>query len=109
MIVYGADIDIKNMVAASATSETSFDFESCSNGSAISLATATFNRKGLGSLSMAVGSVPGKFIGRISTRLKVPQITESGRFHVIALRMPTGTATATEIIRGTVILDYKLF
>ena len=56
---------------------------------------------------MASSTPIGKYIGRLSSRANVPMITESGRFFSLSLRMPAGAATASEIIRGTVYLDYK--
>lgn len=100
--IKGVRIDVYNMGAVSATTPTLLEWKLVSNLSAVSLATANGKRKSLGAISIPVGAAIGQYIGSIDIDLEVEEYTESGRFVDIALSMPVGTATASQIIRGTV-------
>lgn len=97
----GFKIDIFNMGAVSAGTPTLLEFAAGFNSSAVSLATANIVRKQLGAISVPVGAVVGQYIGTIDINFEVPQVVESGRFLHLILKVPVGTATASQIIRGT--------
>ena len=53
---------------------------------------------------MPVGLAIWGLIWSIDVNFNTPEVVESGRFLQVILNMPIGTATASEIIRGTVTL-----
>jgi hypothetical protein len=99
----GVTIDTFNAVAAVATTPTVMEWALGFNSSAASLATANSKRKQVGVQTFVVGAAAGAAASRIDVNFP-PETTESGRFVQVALRMPYGTATATELFRGVVSL-----
>ena len=76
----------------------------------MSLATAapyTPMRKTIGAQSFSVGTPPGELAagGLITYAPKVPDVVQPGKFFHIILKIPLGTATASQIIRGTAMVD----
>jgi hypothetical protein len=110
LAVSGGQIDTFNSGAAVATTGHVLDWWMASDLSAVSLATAALSRVPLGIQSFAVGDPVGKAAQQLNFDFRGnPRITNPGRFVVIALRMPVGTATASQIIRGSVRLDAMLY
>lgn len=103
-------INTYNMWAAVATTVSALEWSLVSNLSAVSLATANGIRKSLWFQSLPVGAT----IWQKADTLIVDfggntQYTESGQFVVIAVKLPVGTATASQIIRGSVTVIWKNF
>jgi hypothetical protein len=100
----GVDIDTFNTGAASATTPTLLQWFASPDQTAISLATATNRRVTLGTQSIPVGTAVGGQADRSVVRdfSNGPLVTNPGRIFVIGLKMPVGTATASQIIRGVV-------
>lgn len=100
--VEGIDIETWNTVAAVATTPTLLVWGAGIDQSAISLNTAGIVKKVLGSQSFPIGAAPGAKAERVSVNFDTPLVTNPGRIFTIILRMPVGTATATEIFQGLV-------
>lgn len=100
----GIVIDSTVLVAAVATTPTLMEWAIGFNSSAASLATASSVRKQLGQQSFIVGAAAGTKAERLSVDFITPEVTESGRFVQVALRMPVATATATQTYRGIISL-----
>jgi len=100
----GIDIDAWNTGAAVATTPSLLIWGASPDQTAISLATATNRRIGLGAHSFPIGSVVGATADKSISRdfTNSPLVTNSGRIFVIMLRMPVGTATASQVIQGMV-------
>ena len=101
LIITGVRIDLFNMGAAVATTPTLCEWFLDENSVAITLASNSY-RRSIGSQSLPVGAA----IGTNATPIDVsfadgPMVTHSGRFFKLGLRMPVGTATASQIIRGS--------
>lgn len=94
-------IETFNTGAAVATSPTLLQWFAGVDGTAVTLATNNF-RKSLGVQSFPVGAAIGAQAGTIMRQFQTPLVTNSGRFFHIGLKMPLGTATASQIIRGLV-------
>ncbi len=100
----GVKIDAYNMGAAVATTATLLEWALGFNSSAVSLATANIIRRHVGVQSFAVGAAIGAKADSIDLNFVTPEVVESGRFLHVILKMPVGTATASQIIRGIVTL-----
>lgn len=100
----GIKINTLNTGAAVATTATILEWALGFNSSAISLATANIVRRQVGMQSFAIGAAIGAQAGTIDMELDTPEVVESGRFVHVILRMPIGTATASQIIRGQVFI-----
>jgi hypothetical protein len=98
----GIDISTFNMGAAVATTPTTLQWFASPDQTAISLATATNRRVPLGAQSLAVGAAIGAMADRDISRdfANASLVTNPGRIMVLGLKMPVGTATASQIIRG---------
>jgi hypothetical protein len=98
----GIDISTFNMGAPSATTPTLLQWFASPDQIAISLAPATNRRVALGTQSIAVAAPIGGMADRDVVRdfANAPLVTNPGRIMVIGLKMPVGTATASQIIRG---------
>ena len=111
-VVTGIDISTCNTVVAVATTATVFEWGLGVNSTAVSLATADAigasptqapRRLALGEQSLIVGAAAGQCALDLSRDLSSsPLVVDSGRFLHVILQVPVGTATATEIFRGTV-------
>jgi len=65
-------------------------------------ATRLPKRIGLGSQSFLVGALAGANSERCDVNLDAPVVCEPGTYFHIILKVPYGTATATELFRGSV-------
>lgn len=105
LTVKGVSIDTINTGAAVATTATVLEWD-IGTATAVSLATAgPIRRGGIGFQSFPIGSAVGVQATPIREKLTTPFIVESGRFFHVILRVPIGTATASQIIRGQVAID----
>jgi hypothetical protein len=100
-ILDAVDIETWNTGAAAATTPTLLVWGLGVDQSAVSLA-GTIARVGLGAQSFPVGAAVGAKAERISQTFDTPLTTNPGRFLTVILRMPVGTATASEIFQGMV-------
>lgn len=98
-------IDLWNTGAAVATTPTVCTWGAMVDSTAVSLATANMPRRFIGSQSLAIGTVVGGMAQQIVKQFNVPLVTHSGRFFVIILRMPIGTATASQVVAGSIDID----
>jgi hypothetical protein len=98
----GVDIDAWNLGAAVAGTPTTLVWGLGVNQAAASLATAGIVRTPLGAQSFPVGALIGAKAERLPVTFDAPKITDAGRFMTLILRMPSGTATASQIIQGCV-------
>lgn len=100
----GINIDVWNTGATgSATVPTLLEWFIQPNASALSLATAA-TRHHLGTMVIPINAVAGAMADRSVSRSfeHAPLVTFAGRFQVIALRMPVGAVTASQVIQGAV-------
>lgn len=100
----GITIDTYNTGAAVATTGTVLEWAMGFNSSAVSLATANIIRRQIGVQNFPVGAAVGAQAQRLDVKFETPEPVESGRFIHVILNMPIGTATASQIIRGTVLV-----
>jgi hypothetical protein len=101
----GVEIDTFNAGAAVATTAHVLQWFTSPDQTAISLATATNRRVPLGVQSFAVGAAIGALAAPVDRDLgDAPLVTNPGRIMVIGLKIPIGTATASQIIRGVVVV-----
>lgn len=98
----GIDIETWNTGAAVATTPTLLVWGLATQLTAASLATAAHARIPIGVQSLPVGAAVGAKADRISKQFQTPVFCSSGRFIDIILRMPVGTATASQVIQGMV-------
>jgi hypothetical protein len=107
LFVTGVSIDTFNTVVAVATTATVFQWSLGFGSTAVSLATAEAaatkapRRFPLGVQSFPVAAAVGAAATPIVANFE-PVAVNAGEFLHIILKMPIGTATATEIFRGTV-------
>lgn len=97
----GVRISAWNTGAAVATTPTLLVWGLGANNTGASLATAPL-RVPIGSQSFAVGSAIGANAPDLDVTFDTPLKTDAGRFLNVILRMPVGTATASQIIQGGV-------
>jgi hypothetical protein len=108
LVVRGIWIDTWNQVVAVATTPTIMQFSAAVGSTASSLATTDAaatrlpKRIHLGVHSYVVGAAVGYAPPRIDCNLDAPLVVEPGSYFHIILRIPVGTATATETFRGAV-------
>lgn len=100
----GIHIELYNTVVAVATTPTIFEWSMGFNSSAQSLATANIIRRQVGCQNFQIGAGVGACAAPLDVNFVTPEVVESGRFVHVILNMPVGTATATEIFRGTVLI-----
>lgn len=103
-ICEGIKIDTRNTVAAVATTATTLEWSMGFNSSAVSLATANIVRRQIGTQTFAIGAAIEASATPIDVNFITPEVVESGRFLHVILTMPVGTATATEVFRGQVLI-----
>lgn len=101
LVVTDIFIDTVNTGAAVATTPTLLQWFAGVDGTAVTLAANNF-RKSLGFQTFAVGAAVGAQATPLVRNFQAPLVTNSGRFFHIGLKMPLGTATASQIIRGQV-------
>lgn len=114
LLVRGVTIHSYNMGAASATTATLLQWGLGFGSTAVSLATADSLTTGaqaprritVGVQSFPVGTaVGGAPSNQIDFRVKSPYCVQPGGFLHLILKMPVGTATASQIIRGIAAFD----
>lgn len=113
LMITGIHIEAWNTVVAVATTATLLNWYLGVGSTAVSLATAESataggrapRRLALGTQSFAVGAAVGATATPIEMQFKQPIMVEPGTFVHLILRMPIGTATATEIFRGTATIE----
>lgn len=103
-ICEGVRIETYNTVVAVATTATVMEWSMGFNSSLVSLATANIIRRQVGVQSFAVGAAVGAVAAPLDITFSTPEVVESGRFVHVILNMPIGTATATEVFRGQVLI-----
>lgn len=108
LLIYGVTIDVVNLGAAVATTATVMTWAVGVGSTAVSLATAeaatTKARRvvGLGVQSLIVGDPIGGRVDGIRFVFTTPLLAEPGTYVHIILRIPVGTATASQVLRGVV-------
>jgi hypothetical protein len=111
-LVTGVRIGAFNMGAAVATTPTLLQWAIAVNATAASLATTTAVptsqapvRVPLGSQSFPIGAAVGANVPDLDVQFKTPLFCAAGRVVVLVLKMPVGTATGSQIIRGTAMIN----
>lgn len=108
LIVRGLWIDTINTGAAVATTATVLQWALAIGSSAVSLATAdgaaskSPARLALGFQSFPIGAAIGAQATTIDKNFDSSIVVNSGEFLHIILKMPVGTATASQVIRGVI-------
>lgn len=108
LVIRGVWIETFNAVVAVATTPTVIEWSLGLGGTAVSLATAEAanarapRRLSLGSQSFLVGALAGANSERCDVNMDAPVVVEPGTYVHIIMRIPYGTATATELFRGCV-------
>jgi hypothetical protein len=112
LYITGIRISSFNTVVPVAITPTIMQWSVGVNSSAVSLATAdgagTWKPrvKTIGTQSFAVGAAVGAVAADVVWQSEAsPLLVDGGRFFHIILKMPVATATATEILRGTIGID----
>lgn len=98
----GISIEAWNTVAAVATTPTLLVWGIGHDGATVNLSTGAHRRVAVGAQSLAIGTAPGGMADKSIDRAIEPSITRATRSLTVILRMPVGTATATEVIQGLV-------
>lgn len=108
LVIRGVWIDTYNAVVAVATTPTVLEWTLAVGSTAVTLLTVDGaasrlpKRLSLGVQSFVVGALAGQSANRVDVNLDAPVVCEPGTYVHLILRMPYGTATATEIFRGQV-------
>lgn len=112
--ITGIAISACNTGAAVATTATLLDWSIAVDSTAVSLATADSfgppfstmgpRRVALGSQGFIVGDAIGKCANDIVRTFAPPLVAEPGRLVHVIVQVPVGTATASQVIRGDVML-----
>lgn len=100
----GIKISTMNTGAAVATTASTLEWAMGFNSSAVSLATANIIRRQIGMQSFPVGAAIGAVAADIDIDFKTPEVVESARFLHVILTLNVGTATASQVIRGQVLI-----
>lgn len=101
----GIHIETWNTVIASATTPTLMTWALGVNSSSINLGTATVMRVPVGAQTIPVATAAGASVTPLDVTFPTPYRTDAGRLLIVILRMPVGTATATQVIAGAVNLN----
>lgn len=111
VLIRGIRIDTLNTGVAVATTPTILQWGLGVGSTAVSLATSEAattkapRRIALGVQSFVVGAVAGASAEAITINFNGPLLAEPGTFIHIIMRLPVSTATATQVIRGTVFVN----
>jgi hypothetical protein len=111
LVVHGVNIGTFNMGAAVATTPTLLQWGIAYDGTAVSLATADSastkapRRVPLGCQSLPVGLAVGGSVPDLRVDFRQPLSVNAGNYLHIILKIPVGTATASQIIRGVVSIN----
>jgi hypothetical protein len=98
--VEGVRIDTRNTGAIVATTATTIEWGIAVNNPIVSLANAIAIRTFLGQQVFPIGTAIEGTANYIDIDFKTPMVCESGRFINLICTIPSGTATAGQIIRG---------
>ena len=105
-ICTGIQIDTWNTGAASATTPTLLEWSIGVNSFGVSLTSSTPHlRHFVGTQSIPVAAAIGANVPQISKQFTSPLVCDSALFWAIILRMPVGTATASQVIAGNVSVE----
>lgn len=108
LVIRGAWIDTMNTGAAVATTATWLQWSLGVGCSAVTLATAEGAaakapaRLALGNQVFPIAAAIGAQAARIDVNLDAPLVINAGEYLHIIVKMPLGTATASQVIRGVV-------
>jgi len=113
LVIRGIRIEALNTGAVVATSATVLQWFLGVGSTAVSLATADSATAGtraprrvpLGLQSFPIGAAIGAIAAPIDINLDAPIYVAAGTFVHIGLKMPIGTATAAQVIQGTVTIN----
>jgi hypothetical protein len=113
LIIRGIRIDTFNMGAIVATTPTVLQWGIGFGSSAVTLATAdsattgacATRRISLGVQWLPVGAVIGQVADAIDVNLDAPECIEPGTYIHVLLKYPIGTATASQVLRGSVFIN----
>ena len=111
LVITGITISTVNTVVAVATTPTILQWSIGVGSTAVSLATAEAAAARarrvlpIGTQSFLVGDLAGKAGDRLTTDFTTPLVAEPGTYTHVILKVPVGTATATEVFRGVVGLN----
>jgi hypothetical protein len=111
LVIRGIEIAANNTGAAVATTDTQLQWGIGIGSTAVSLATADAattkapHRATLGTQGFAIGAAIGAPAEPLSVKFASPLVANPGEFVHIILKMPRGTNTASQIIRGTCLID----
>lgn len=114
MLIQSITIDTCNFGAAVATTATLLQWGFAVGSTGVSLATADSGsagtrgprRKTIGFQTFPVGAAIGSKAERLRLDFKGGMLVEAGTFLQVFVKVPIGTATASQIIRGTVNVEY---
>ena len=108
LVIRGVWVDTYNAVVAVATTPTVLEWSAAVGSTAVTLLTVDTavarlpKRIALGVQTFVVGALAGAQAPRVDVNLDAPLVVEPGTYFHIILRIPYGTATATELFRGQV-------
>lgn len=113
LIICGARIETYNMGAVSATSATLLQWSLGVGSTAANLTTPDSPTVGtraprripLGVQSIPIGTVVGASVSPIDIKFDAPFLVEAGTYAHVILKMPAGSATVSQIIRGVVTIN----
>jgi len=114
LIITGIRIDTFNTVVAVATTAFVFQWSIAVGSTAVSLATTDSATAGtraprrltLGTQTMPVGTAVGAMASpTIDVTFRTPLVVDPGSYCHIILKIPVGTATATEVLRGVCMIN----
>lgn len=111
LLIRGIRITTMNLGAAVATTPTILRWAVAVGSTAVSLATVEGAatrapaRCALGMQSFPIGAAIGTPANDIGVNFVAPLVAEPGTFVQVILRVPVGTATASQVLSGSVFLD----
>lgn len=111
LVVHGINISTFNMGAAVATTPTLLQWGIAHDGTAVSLTTVDGastkapRRVPLGCQSLPVGLAVGGGVPDLCVDFRQPLSVNAGNFLHVILKIPVGTATASQIVRGVVTIN----
>ena len=111
LVVHGINISTFNMGAVVAITPTLLQWGIAYDGTAVSLATADAaatkapRRVPLGCQSLPVGLAVGGNVPDLCVDFRQPLSVNAGNYLHVILKIPVGTATASQIVRGVVTIN----
>ena len=111
LVVHGINISTFNMGAAVAATPTLLQWGIAYDGTAVSLAAADGastkapRRVPLGCQSLPVGLAVGGNVPDLCVDFRQPLSVNAGNYLHVILKIPVGTATASQIVRGVVTIN----